>query len=879
MRWLRRLFHKSRADKLLDLELRFHIERHVEENVAAGMPLEEARRRAQLEFGGLERVKEEVRDTRWETRLDNVLRDVRYALRSLRKSPAFTIVAVLTLALGIGANTAIFTVVYAVLLKPLPYTDANRLFRVFQQETQGEKGATGLSYANFADVRVQNQVFSEMAASQRHALTLTGRGTPSIVDTSVVTPELFSLLGEQPLRGRVFYSEDGKPGAPPVVILSESLWRGVFGADPNVVGSSATLDKRAFTIVGVMPAKFRFPLDAESDRIWIPLVHDPLFGNWMARRGGHWLQVIARLKPGVTMAQAQADLDAINARLVKDFPAQNKGWALGMASLQQMIVGDVRTALLVLLAAVGLVLLIACANIANLLLARATSRAREIAVRTALGATRSRLMAQLLCETALLGLLGGLAGVFLARWGVQGLSAFLPESLPRVNVIRVDNFVLGFALLLSALTSGIFGLAPAWFAAHTDLQSNLRDGGGRTSQGGSRRRGRKFLAAGEVALAMVLLVVAGLLLRSFARLLSVSPGFDVQHALRADISLPQYQYSTPQQWSAFADELLARIQAQPGLQNSAMVVPAPITDGRVNLGFDIAGSPSLTAAETRSADYVSISPDYFRVMSIPLLAGRIFNQRDSLSSPKVTIISQALARLYFPNQDPLGKRLIFGFPPDPGVAREIVGIAGDIRDTALGEAPGPMMYVPFAQGPFWGGTLIVKSTLSASSVAAAIRGEVRQIDKDLPVANVAEVPDLIGATVAEPRFRTFLLGLFAAMALTLAAVGIFGVISYSVSCRTNEMGIRVALGASRGSILLMVLRETMTLTLGGLLIGVPCALAASHLVGSLLFGVSPNDPATLTLVALLLVAVASSAGYIPARRATRIDPLIALRQD
>jgi putative ABC transport system permease protein len=879
MGWLRRLFRKSRADEFLDRELRFHVERQIADKVAAGLSEEQARREARLEFGGLERVKEDVRDVRWETHLDIFLRDLRFALRALRKSPTFTAVAVLTLALGIGANTAIFSVVYAVLLKPLPYSDANRLFTVFQQQTQGDKAQTGMSYANFADLSAQNRAFSEMAASQRHALTLTGRGEPAVVDTSVVTPELFSLLGEQPLLGRMFYSEDGKPGAPAVVILSESLWRGVFGADPSIVGNSVSLDKRAFTVVGVMPAKFRFPLIAETDRIWIPLVHDPLFGNWMARRGGHWLQVMARLKPGVTMAQAQADLDAINARLVKDFPAQNEGWALGMAPLQQMIVGNVRTALLVLLAAVGLVLLIACANIANLLLARATSRAREMAVRTALGATRSRLMAQLLCETALLGLLGGLVGIFLARWGVQGLSAFLPENLPRVNVIRVDNFVLGFALLLSALTSCVFGLAPAWFAAHADLQTNLRDGGGRTSEGGRRRRGRKLLAAGEVALATVLLVVAGLLLRSFSQLLSVSPGFDVQHVLRADVSLPQYQYSTPQQWSAFAAELLARVQAEPGLRNSAMVVPAPITDGRVNLGFDIVGSPPLTAAETRSADYVSISPDYFRVMSIPLLAGRVFNERDALSAPKVTIISQTLARLYFPNQDPLGKQLIFGFPPNPGVAREIVGIVGDIRDAALGEAPGPMMYVPFAQGPFWGGTLIVKSTLNASSVVAAIRGEVRQIDKDLPVTNVAEVPNLIGATLAEPRFRTFLLGLFAAMALALAAVGIFGVISYSVSRRTNEIGIRVALGATSGMILRMVLGETMTLVLGGLVIGVPGAFMASHLVRTLLFGVSPNDPVVPALVALVLVAVALAAGYLPARRAARVDPLIALRQD
>jgi putative ABC transport system permease protein len=811
--------------------------------------------------------------------LETFLQDTRYAFRMLRKNPGFTAVAVLTLALGIGANTAIFSVVYAVLLKPLPYANPDQLFNVFQAKPQEGVGGTGWSYANFAELREQNRVFSEMAGSQQHQLTLTGRGEPAVVNTSVVTPELFSLFGEKPLAGRAFFPEDGKPGAAPVVILSESLWRNSFGADPNVIGSSINLDKRSFTVVGIMPVAFRFPLLTESEQVWIPLVQDPLFGGWMERRGGHWLQVTGRLRPGVSMTQVRAEMDAMAARLAKEFPAENNGWAIRMVPLQQKIVGKVKSALLVLLGAVGLVLLIGCANIANLLLTRATSRAREMAVRTALGAGRARIVRQLLSETAVLGLLGGLTGIVLAYRGVHALSSLLPENLPRVNAIRVDSHVLAFALLLSAIASCAFGLAPAWFAGNANLQSSLREGGGRSGESRNRRRTRSFLAAGEIALAMVLLVAAGLLLRSFSKLTSVSPGFDAQHVVKADISLPQFQYSKPQQWIAFSDEFLTRIQAQPGLQDSAVAVPRPIADGFINLGFDIVGNPPLSAGTSRTANYVSVSVGYFHVMGIPLLSGRLFDRRDVFSSPRVTLISKTMARLYFPNQDPLGKQLTFAFPPDSGAPREIVGVVGDVRDVALGQDPGPMMYVPYAQAPFWGANVVVKSTLSPPSVAAAIRQEVQKIDKDLPVTDVATMPELIDASVAQVRFRTMLLGLFAAMAMVLAAIGIFGVISYSVSCRTNEIGIRVALGASRSSILRMILRETLALALAGMALGVPCALAASRLVGHMLFGVSASDPATLAAVTFALAAVATLAGYAPAHRAMRVDPMVALRYE
>ena len=860
-------------------ELDAHLHLLTEENIRQGMPPAEAQRVALIRLGGLTQLKETNRELRGLPVLETFLQDIRYALRMLRKNPGFTTIAVLTLALGIGANTAIFSVVYAVLLKPLPYAQPEQLVTVFEAKPQEGVMGNGWSYPNFAELRAGNRVFADMAGYQEHQLTLTGRGDPTIVTTAVVTPDLFSVLGEKPIAGRTFLPDEGKPGAPAVVILNENLWRNQFGADPNIIGTSIALDKRSCTVVGIMPAGFRFPAISENEQIWIPLAQDPLFGSWIDKRGGHWLRVAARLKPGVSMAQARAELDAFSARLAKEFPAENDGWIIRTLPLREVFVGNVRTALLVLLGSVGLVLLIACANIANLLLARATSRAREIAVRTALGAGRSRIVRQLLSETALLGLLGGVAGIALAYAGVHLLTANLPTSLPQLNEITVDRFVLAFALALSILASCGFGLAPALFAANSDLQSSLREGGGRSGESAGRRRARNFLAAGEIAIATVLLVAAGLLLRSFAKLTAVSPGFQVQHVLKAAVSLPRFQYSTPQQWIQFSDELLARIQAQLGLRDSAIAVPLPISDGFINLAFDIPGTPPQSAGTSRNADFVSASPDYFRVMSIPLLAGRLFNAHDNLSAPRVTVISEAMARMYFPNEDPLGKHLSFGFPFENAGVREIVGVVGNVRDVALGQNPGAMMYVPFDQAPFWGGNLIVKSTLSASTLANTIRQEVHEIDKDLPVTDVMTLPDAITTSVAQPRFRALLLALFAVMAVTLAAIGIFGVISYSVSRRTNEIGIRVALGAQNSDVLKQVLAEGARLGAAGLAIGLLGSLAATRLMATLLFGVKPIDILTFAAVVATLMTVTLAACYLPARRATRVDPIIALRYE
>ena len=865
-------------DDEFERELRAHVELMTDDLVSRGAAPEDAARAARVRLGGVTQVRESHRERARFAWIAAFVADARYAARTLGRSRGFSAVAVLTLAIGIGATTAIFSVVYAVVLKPLPYAHAEQLFNVFQVQEAEQNTGTGWSYPNFTDLRDENHVFTGVAGSQHHQLTLTGWGDPTAVNTSVVTPEFFTVFEALPIAGRLFSARDGAPGAPAVAILSEALWRGPFRADPGIIGRGIDLDHRSFTVVGIMPEHFRFPLLRESRQLWIPLRQDPLFGAWMARRGGHWLQVTGRLRPGVTPAQAQADLDAIAARAGREFPADNAGWTTRMLPLQRMIVFDVRSALLVLLAAVGVVLLIACANIANLLLTRATSRSREMAVRAALGATRGRLARQLFSETVVLGACGGAAGLAIAYVGVGVLSSVVPPNVPRVHDIQIDPTVLSFAIGLSALATLAFGVIPSLFASNVDLQTRLREDG-RSGERAGRRRARNVLAAAEIALALVLLTAGGLVLRSFAKLTAVNPGFDAGHLLKAEISLPRFQYSTPQQWRGFTRDLLNRLHAEVGLQNTAVTIPAPIADGAINLSFDIVGTPSASANASRAANYVSISPEYFHVMGIPLVAGRAFDTHDATESTPVCVISAAMARMYFPDRDPIGQRLRFGFPPGPDTSREIVGVVGDVRDVTIEKVPGAMMYVPFEQAPFPGAVLVTRTTLDPSAVVQTIRGDVASIDASLPVTDVGLMPDLINASLAEPRFRTLLMGVFAVMALGLAAIGIFGVISYSVSCRTHEFGVRVALGASRGRILGMVLRETAMLTAAGFALGAPFAILAVRLLGHLLFDVSNHDPLTLAAVAFTLAAAAALAGYLPARRATHVRPVVALRHE
>jgi len=869
----------QRAEELGD-EISTHLLMEEQENVERGMSPEEAHYAALRRFGNLTLTQERSREMWTWNSVETLLLDIRYGLRLLVKNPGFTAVAALTLALGIGANTAIFSAVYAVLLKPLPYSRPGQLVRVFEANDRAGIPGEGCTYAEFREWQRQNHVFSGMAGVQGHELALTGRGEPMVVKVGDVTADFFAVLGVPPVMGRAFRPEDDEPGAAPVVVISDNLWRSRFGANPDLIGNTIDLDKRSFTVVGVMPASFKFSLDGRGGQLWIPIVQDPFFGPLTTRPNVDVLTAIARLKPGVSAAQGQAEMESFGNRLAEQYHPGDKGRTIRFASLREAMIGDEASApLLMLLAAVGLVLLIACANVANLLLARATSRAKEFAVRAALGAGRTRILRQLLTESAVLGLLGAAVGIGLAYWGVQGLSGLIPPSFPRGESIRVDGSVLAFALVLSLGASLLFGVAPALFAADIRLQTTLQESGGRPGEGKGRGRARKFLVAAEVALAMVLLMGAGLLIRSFAALTSVNPGFETRKILKAEVSLPRFQYSMPQQWVAFSNELLARIQAQPDLRDAAIALPLPMADQCATMAFRNANSGPFPAGETSTADYVSVSPDYFHVVGIPLLRGRYFGQQDSMSTPRVAIISQELARIYFPHRDPLGQQLIFGLPPDGDVKREIVGVVGDVRDEALNKPPGPMMYVPFAQAPLWGVGLVIKTSSSADAAARTLRREVQGVDPDLPVTDLGWMSEAVDASVGQTRLRTWLLGLFGAMALALAAAGIFGVISYSVSRRTHEFGIRMALGATRREILRLVLGEALGLALAGVGAGIVAALGLTRLISSLLYGVRPTDPATLIVLPLLLTGAALLAAYLPARRATKVDPMVALRYE
>jgi putative ABC transport system permease protein len=881
LRSLRSLFRRRQEEEQLAEELQFHLERQIEHNLAAGMSPEKARYAALRLFGGVQQIQEECREARGITYIASLAQDLKYGLRTLGKNRGFTAVAVLTLVLGIGANTAIFSVVYAVLLKPLPFPRSGQLVRVFEANERAGIGGDGATYSEFQEWRRQNHVFSGMAAVAAHELTLTGRGEPTVVHVGDVTSEFFSVLGVPPAAGRGFLPQDDVPGGEPVAVISDDLWRGRFGANPALIGSSIELDKRSFTVVGVMPSGFRFSFidEGPSRQVWIPIVQDPFFGPMAKRPTVHLFTALARLKPGVSVEQGRADMQAVGSRLWKEYRPGDAGWAVRTATLREAMTEGASAPLLLLLAAVGLVLLIACANVANLLLARATSRAKEFAVRAALGAGRVRILRQLLTESAVLGLAGGALGIGLAYWGVQGLSGFLPASLPRAEPIRIDGTVLVFALAISLVASLLFGVAPALFAADPRLHATLQESGGRAGELRTRQRARNLLAVGEIAVAMVLLVGAGLLIRSFAALLAVNPGFETRKVLKVEVSLPRFQYATPQQWVAFSDDLMPHIQAQPDLQDTAMVLPAPLADQSVSLPFSVVNGPPLPQGRSVTADYETVSPNYFHVMGIPLLRGRTFSRQDAMSAPRVAIISKELARIYFPHQDPLGQHLMFGFPPEGNVKREIVGVVGDVRDAALSRAPGPMMYVPFAQAPLWGVILVSKTSLSASAATHEIAAKVHEVDRDLPVTDVEWMSEAVDNSLARARLRTWLLGLFGASALVLAAAGVFGVISYSVSRRTHEFGVRMALGASRKEILRLVLKEALRLALAGVTAGIALAFALSRLISTFLFGVRATDPATLVVLPLLLTGAALLAAYLPARRATKVDPTMALRHE
>ena len=805
-----------------------------------------------------------------------LLQDLRYGIRTLAKIPGFTIVAVLTLALGIGANTAIFSVVDAVLLRPLPYPQPDRLFVVYQTLPQDPAQNTGVSYPNYLDWAQQNDAFESMAAVRGNVLALSGQGEPTNIATGSVTSDYFEVLRVKPLLGRTLQASDDALDANPVVVMSESLWRARFDADPAIVGRTITLDQHPITVAGIVPAYFHPSVPDGAAQLWVPLRQDGVFSDMRARRRGHYLSALGRLKPGVTAAQAQSEMAAMEQRLAQQFPNENKGWGIRIVSLQADIAGNVQTALLVLLGAVGFVFLIACANVASLQLARAASRQKEIAIRVALGAGRRRLLRQFLTESVLLSVIGGALGLVLAYEALRGLIAWLPADLPRISEIYVDARVLAFGLALSVLSGVIFGLAPAWHGTESRLAEALEGARG-TGEGRTSRHARNIFVVAETALAIVLLVGAGLLIRSFARLQQVNVGFNPAQLLTARIGLPRAQYAKPEQWNSFYRQTLQRINGLPGAQEAAVAVPLPLSDSYINLAFAVDGRPPRTKSDAPTADFVAISPNYFHVLQVPLLRGREFSDADSESGPKVCVISSSLAQQLFPNQSALGQRIIIGYPTD--ATREIVGIVGDVKDSDLSARQSAQIYVPFVQNPFWAADIAVRAHGNPSALSSALREQIRGIDSALPVAEVRPMEAVIGSSVAQPRFRTALLSLFGAAALLLAAIGIYGVLAYTVAQQTREIGIRMALGANPGRVLRLVLARGLRLAGTGTVIGVLAALMLTPLLNSLLFGVSATDPLTFAAVAGLLLGVALLACYVPARRAMRVDPMVALRYE
>src|SRR5262245_30813017 len=814
--------------------------------------------------------------------MQTLWQDLRYGARMLLKKPGFTLIAVITLALGIGANTAIFSVVNAVLLRPLPYAEPERMVALWESNKQRSVDRNAISYPNFFDWRAQSKSFERMASYYTNYMALTGVAAPVNLRSAVVSPDLFATLGVRPQLGRWFVGEEEKPGIR-AAIINHGLWQRQFGGDPNIVGRAVTLNDKPFNVVGVMPAGFQFPIEAEPVEVWVTSSidgekTDPKEPAQNEQRGARFLQAVGRLNPGVTLERAQAEMDVIGANLEKRYPNSNTRRGVNLIPYHNDLVHDYSEALWLILGAVGCVLLIACANVANLLLARATARYKEIAVRAALGAGRWRVVRQLLTESLLLSLVGGLLGLLLAWWGTAALVKLIPEDLPRLAEVDIDRWVFGFMLLISVVTGVVFGLAPALQASKIELTEAMKEGS-RGAEGG-RGRLRGALVVAEIAVALVVLIGAGLLLQTFRRLQQVDVGFDTHNILTATVELPDARYPKPEQVTAFYQTLLDRVKAMPGVEGVSAVVPQPLSGDSMVISFDIEGR-NIPKGERPVSHFRSISLDYFSVMKIPLLAGRAFTERDDSHSPGVVIVNETFAKRHFPNENPIGKHVKPGiaFEGEP-VWREIVGVVKDVKHRqSLGRDYEPEYYLPHAQMPINSMNLIVRATKDPRSLARSLQHEVQSLDRDIPVFRIKTLEQYLGVAVAQPKFNALLLSLFAGLALLLTAMGLYGVMSYSVVQRAQEIGIRIALGARNGDVLKMVLRHGLKLTALGLLIGLAAAYALTRYMQSLLFGVKPTDPLTFAAIALLLVAVALLACWVPARRATEVDPLEALRTE
>jgi putative ABC transport system permease protein len=808
--------------------------------------------------------------------MDILLRELRYSARMLIKSPGFTAVAVLALTLGIGANTAIFSVVNSVLLRPLPYSDPGRLMQLWESKPAIGRNEITASYPNFADWRDQNHVFDQVVAYADWTFNLTGNGEPERIRSTIVSPAFFSVLSIQPIHGRVFLAGEDQSGKDHVAVIGESLWQRRFESDPNIIGRSINLDNESFTVIGVIRRGVQAPLLSDEIELWAPLSHGGGFDN----RRGHYLKVIARLNPGTTPQQAQAEMNTIAGRLEQQYPESNKGLGVRVVSLGDQIVGNTRTSLLVMLGAVVFVLLIGSANVANMLLSRAAARQKEIAIRTALGAGRWQIVRQLLTESMLLSLLSGTFGLLVAIWGIDLLVTLSPADLPRVKEVTIDLRVLGFTLAVSLLTGVLFGLLPALQASRPNLNERLKAGSRNATSGINRQRLRGSLVIAEIALSLMLLVGAGLLIRSFLRLKAVNPGFNPSNVLTMRIDLTGPRYKTGAQVIAFHNQLLERLKQLPGIESASTrsYVPIARDESWANLRFNLEGRTG-DDSDPLLAFYNAVSPDYFQTMMIPLLKGRGFSERDVRGTQNVAIVNSTLAQRYFRGDDALGKRISLEDNPKEEDWITIVGIVGDTKPRELRSESVAELYMPYNQQPEEGMSLMIRHSDRDAGVAAAVRNEVLALDKDQPVYSVRSLDSVLSESVAGPRFRTLVLGVFAGVALILASVGIYGVISYGVSQRTQEIGIRMALGARTPDALKLVVKGGMMLVLIGVAIGIAGAFALTRLLTSLLFGVAPTDAMTFASVAALLIIVSALACYIPARRATKVDPLVALRYE
>ena len=870
---------RTQQQAQLEQEIQSHLQMAASDRMERGESAERAQQAARREFGNVTLVQQVTRDQwgwRW---LEELLQDLRYGARMLRKIPGFTLVAVLTLALGIGANTAIFSVVYTVLVKNLPYPQADRLVMVYEDvrlpNYQNSKNEP--SPGNFSDWANQNRVFANMAAYRNRSFNLTGDGEPIRVEGELVTSEFFTTLDINPVLGRVFAPEEDRPGNSHVVVISDTLWRNRFGSSAQILGKKILLDGDSYTIVGVMPPGFHFP--DFDDQLWAPMGMSPAELN---NRGSHFLLAFARLKPGISLARAQTQMKFLAKHLTELYPATNTGQTVNVVSLQEDITGPVRPALLVLMAAAGLILFIVCANMANLLLARASVRQREIALRLALGAGQSRIARQLLTESILLALLGCSLGLLLARWCVAALRVLAASNLPRAEEFALNGPVLIFSAALSILAGIAFGVGPALQAPRGSVHETLKSGA-RESPAGSRLRMRSLLVILETAFGAIVVIGAGLLLRSFLRIEQAPLGFEPQGVLTFRVIPRGERYAQLPQRLAFYRQVLQRIEAQPGVESAAAVSFIPLTLARGSKGFTIEGRAPTAPGQIPMAGYDIVTPEYFTTMRIHLLQGRDFSWSDAPQTQPVVMINEAMVKAYWPNQDPLGKHLRQGGPGDhefPWLT--ITGIVADVREFDPVTAPRPTMYFPVAQFADPAAILrdwVVRAKDDPRTLAAHARAAVWDVDKDLPVTRIRTMEEVRSMSVVSPRLNLLLFGLFAALALVLASVGIYGVTAYSVAQRTREIGVRIALGAGRQDVLHLVVGQAARLALFGVLLGLLAAFALARLMTSMMYGVSSADPLTFVSVAFLLMFGALAACYLPARRAMRVDPIVALRYE